>query len=82
MACKCAQILDAAREAFLRSGYEGTSMERIAAADGSIMTLNRHAASKDDLFAAVAASACDPNDEGERTQFEELVTEPFSSRVI
>lgn len=67
MARKRAAILDAARDVFLRVGYEGASMESIAAAAGvSIMTLYRHAESKDDLFEAVILSACtyshDPND--------------------
>ncbi len=72
MARKRAAILDAAREAFLRDGYEGTTMEGIAAAAGvSIMTLYRHAAGKDTLFAAVIASACHPDDQAERTRIEE-----------
>ena len=36
MARKRAAILDAAREAFLRDGYEGTSMEEIAAERGRL----------------------------------------------
>jgi len=60
MACKRAAILGAAKEAFLRVGYEGASMEAIAAAAGiSIMTLYRHARSKDELFGAVILNACD-----------------------
>ena len=58
---KRARILSAAREAFLRLGYEGPRMEAIAGAAGvSIVTLYRHTHSKDDLFAALVASACDP----------------------
>jgi TetR/AcrR family transcriptional repressor of mexJK operon len=78
MARKRAQILAAAREAFLRLGYEGSSMEAIAAAaDVSIMTLYRHAESKDDLFAAVIASACDPSDEAEQAEFMRLMSKPL-----
>jgi TetR/AcrR family transcriptional regulator, mexJK operon transcriptional repressor len=77
MARKRGQILAAAREAFLRMGYEGTSMETIAAAAGvSIMTLYRHAESKGDLFAAVIAGACDPNDEAEQAEFARLLQKP------
>jgi TetR/AcrR family transcriptional repressor of mexJK operon len=66
MARKRAAILAAAREVFLRLGYEGASMEAIAAAaDVSIMTLYRHAESKEDLFAAVISMACDPSHEAE-----------------
>ena len=65
MAQKRAAILAAAKEVFLRQGYEGSSMEAIAqAAEVSIMTLYRHAESKDDLFAAVISLACTaPEDE-------------------
>lgn len=60
MAKKRAAILDAARATFLSVGYEGASMEAIAAGAGvSIMTLYRHAESKDDLFTAVILAACD-----------------------
>ena len=83
MARKRAQILAAAREAFLRLGYEGTSMEAIAAgADVSIMTLYRHAESKDDLFAAVVASACDPNDPAEQAEFARLIAKPLGEVLI
>ena len=52
-------ILAAARRQFLAHGYGGTSMEAVAADAGvSIMTLYRHAESKDDLFAATVAVAC------------------------
>ncbi len=78
MARKRAQILAAARDAFLRLGYEGVSMEAIAAeANVSIMTLYRHAERKDDLFAAVIASACDPSDEAERARFMKLLGKPL-----
>ncbi len=72
MARKRAAILDAAQEAFLRDGYEGTTMEGIAAGAGvSIMTLYRHAAGKDDLFAAVIARACHPADQAERARIDD-----------
>ena len=59
-------ILAAARQQFLANGYGGTSMEAVAAAAGvSIMTLYRHAESKDDLFAAVVGIACHSPDEPE-----------------
>lgn len=75
---KRAAILSAAREAFLDQGYEGTSMEGIAAkADVSIMTLYRHVGSKDELFSAVIAHACDPGGEAEAAEFERLMFQPL-----
>lgn len=57
-------ILAAARRQFLSHGYGGTSMEAVAADAGvSIMTLYRHAESKDDLFKAVIAIACDGDED-------------------
>ncbi len=57
-------ILAAARRQFLAHGYGGTSMEAIADAAGvSIMTLYRHATTKDELFEAVISIACDPEEE-------------------
>jgi TetR/AcrR family transcriptional repressor of mexJK operon len=83
MARKRAAILAAARETFLNLGYEGASMEAIAArADVSIMTLYRHAESKDDLFAAVIANACDPDDEEERAEFEKLLKKPLGEVLV
>lgn len=83
MARKRAAILAAAKDIFLRLGFEGASMESIAAAaDVSIMTLYRHAESKDDLFAAVIASACDPNDESEQAQFVELMKRPLADVLV
>ncbi|MBI4920714.1 MAG: helix-turn-helix transcriptional regulator [Devosia nanyangense] len=56
---KRAAILAAARRQFLAHGYGGTSMEAVADDAGvSIMTLYRHAQSKDELFAAVVGIAC------------------------
>ena len=78
MARKRAAILEAAREMFLRLGYEGTSMEAIAASAGvSIMTLYRHAERKDDLFAAVISSACDPSDEAEQAEMAAVMKKPL-----
>ncbi|MEU7860593.1 TetR/AcrR family transcriptional regulator [Nonomuraea sp. NPDC049141] len=52
-------IVDAAREAFLDTGYAETSVHRIAAAAGvSIKTVYRHFDGKDDLFSAVMRDAC------------------------
>lgn len=83
MARKRAAILAAAKDIFLEQGFEGASMESIAAAaDVSIMTLYRHAESKDDLFAAVIASACDPNDEEEQAGFIELMKRPLAEVLV
>ena len=83
MARKRSAILDAARDAFLKLGYEGTSMEAIAEAAGvSIMTLYRHAESKDDLFAAVIGNACDPDDEEDRAEFERLLRKPLAEVLV
>lgn len=83
MARKRAAILAAAKDIFLEQGFEGASMESIAAAaDVSIMTLYRHAESKDDLFAAVIASACDPDDEEEQAGFIELMKRPLAEVLV
>lgn len=56
---KRAAILAAARARFLASGFGDTTMEAVAAeADVSIMTLYRHARTKDELFEAVIAIEC------------------------
>ena len=60
MARKRAAILDAAHRQFMAHGFEGTTMEAIAAAAKvSIMTVYRHADDKEDLFRAVIAEACE-----------------------
>ena len=83
MARKRAGILAAAKAAFLEHGYGGTSMESIAkAADVSIMTLYRHAQSKDDLFAAVIANACDPDDPEEQAEFERMSRLAFGDLLV
>jgi TetR/AcrR family transcriptional repressor of mexJK operon len=83
MARKRAAILQAARDVFLRQGYEGASMEAIAAAaDVSIMTLYRHAESKEDLFAAVISGACDPSDEAEQAEMAALMKKPLHEILV
>jgi TetR/AcrR family transcriptional repressor of mexJK operon len=83
MARKRAAILDAARAAFLRDGYEGTTMEGIAAGAGvSIMTLYRHAEGKDTLFAAVIASACHPANQAERAEMEDALQRPLEDVLV
>ncbi|WP_052120835.1 TetR/AcrR family transcriptional regulator [Inquilinus limosus] len=53
------QILKAAYAVFLEQGYEAASMDAIAREAGvSKATLYAHFASKQDLFAAIVASAC------------------------
>jgi AcrR family transcriptional regulator len=83
MARKQAAILEAARQAFLRDGYEGTSMERIASDAGvSIMTLYRHAGGKDTLFAAVVESACHPADQVERAKLEDSLKKSLEDVLV
>lgn len=83
MARKRAAILSAAREAFMQFGYCGTSMEAIAAAAGvSIMTLYRHADSKDDLFTAVIVDACDPESEAEQARLADLTGRPLHEVLV
>ncbi|TVQ18618.1 MAG: TetR/AcrR family transcriptional regulator [Leptolyngbya sp. DLM2.Bin15] len=51
---KRAQILQGALEIFLRQGYEGTSMDRVAAAAGvSKITIYKHFEDKEGLFTAL-----------------------------
>ena len=83
MARKRALIVDAAREAFLRDGYGGASMERIAKDAGvSIMTLYRHAEGKDDLFSAVIAQACHPADQAEQARIDESLQKPLPEILV
>lgn len=78
MARKRAAILDAAKKAFLQDGYEGVSMESIAAEAGvSIMTLYRHADSKDDLFTAVITGLCSFSEEARDARFAETMNQPL-----
>ena len=56
---KAAQILGAAKGAFVRDGYEPTSMDTVAKEAGvSKATLYAHFTSKENLFAAVVAREC------------------------
>ncbi|MAU20798.1 MAG: hypothetical protein CMH13_09735 [Martelella sp.] len=83
MARRQRDILDAARACFVRTGYGGTSMDAIAAAAGiSLMTLYRHAESKDDLFAATISDACRATDDAERRYFESLFALPFRELLV
>lgn len=83
MARRRREILDAAKVCFIRSGYAGTSMDQIAENAGiSLMTLYRHAESKDDLFAATIGDACRARDHRERQYFEGLVALPFRELLI
>jgi AcrR family transcriptional regulator len=62
MARKRDAIIKAALAAFLRDGYAGSSVNRIAEDAGvSIKTLYRHFDNKDDLFVAVIQTACKAN---------------------
>ena len=83
MAKRRGAILDAARLCFIRTGYAGTSMDAIAEAAGiSLMTLYRHAESKDDLFAATVSDACRARDDQERQYFESLLDLPFRELLL
>ncbi len=83
MTRKQADILVAAKAAFLESGYGGTSMESIAkSANVSIMTLYRHAQSKDVLFGAVIANACAPAGEVERASLEAIFELPLAEALL
>jgi len=83
MAQKRAAILAAAREAFLRLGFEGASMEGIAGAAGvSIMTLYRHAPSKEDLFSAVVAAACSWSQEQKEADFARTLALPLPAVLV
>ncbi|HET8819209.1 MAG TPA: TetR/AcrR family transcriptional regulator [Xanthomonadaceae bacterium] len=57
---KRAAILAAARQMFASQGYEGTSMDQIAAAAGvSKLTVYSHFGDKEALFAAVVRAHCE-----------------------
>jgi len=76
MARKRAQITAAAHESFLRDGYAGASVNRIAADAGvSIKTLYRHFDDKDDLFTAVMLRACSHGPEVEHAWFDQAPEE-------
>lgn len=58
-AAKPLQILDAARELFLRDGFGATSMDMVAKAAGvSKATIYAHYSSKEELFAAMMNAEC------------------------
>lgn len=58
-AAKPQQILDAARELFLRDGFSATSMDAVAkAASVSKATVYAHFTSKEELFAAMMNAEC------------------------
>ena len=53
-------LVDAAAQALARHGFEGATLERIAAEAGvSRVTLYRHGVTRDELLAALAARAAD-----------------------
>jgi len=57
---KRAAILDAAKRLFVEQGYDGVSMDQIAAAAGvSKLTVYSHFGDKDALFAASARAYCE-----------------------
>jgi len=57
---KATQVLEAAKNVFLRDGYSGASMDTVSREAGvSKATLYAHFSSKDKLFAAVIASECE-----------------------
>ncbi len=83
MTRKRGDILAAAKTAFLDTGYGGTSMESIArTANVSIMTLYRHAESKDDLFGAVISNACTPTDDDERAELAGILLMPLVEALV
>lgn len=83
MARKRADILNAARVQFLDAGYDGSSMESIAkAANVSIMTLYRHAQTKDKLFAAIIESACQPSTAEQKSELEGILSLPLPEALL
>ncbi len=57
---KRAAILDAARTMFIQHGYEGVSMDQIAAQAGvSKLTVYSHFGDKENLFSSAVASYCE-----------------------
>ncbi|MGL1921376.1 MAG: TetR/AcrR family transcriptional regulator [Hyphomicrobiales bacterium] len=80
---KRADILNAAREQFLSAGFDGSSMESIAKiANVSIMTLYRHAQTKDKLFAAIVESACQPSTTEEKAELEGILSLPLPDALL
>ena len=59
---KASAILEAARQLFTAHGFDGASMDQIAAAAGvSKLTVYSHYGDKDTLFSAVVKSYCERN---------------------
>jgi TetR/AcrR family transcriptional repressor of mexJK operon len=59
---KRAAILDAARRLFIRHGFDGVSMDQIAAEAGvSKLTVYNHFSDKERLFAAAVRAHCEQN---------------------
>ena len=59
---KASAILEAARQLFTAHGFDGASMDQIAAAAGvSKLTVYSHYGDKDTLFSAVVKSYCEQN---------------------
>ncbi len=57
---KRAAILDAARKSFIQHGFDGVSMDQIAAVAGvSKLTVYSHFGDKENLFSAAVASYCE-----------------------
>lgn len=82
MARKRAAILDAAHAEFLEKGFEGTTMEAVAAtAKVSIMTLYRHADDKEDLFTEVVSRACGAAVDAGRDELGRLLSLPLGEAL-
>ena len=78
---KRAAILDAAERMFLRHGYEGVSMDQIAAAAGvSKLTVYSHFGDKDALFTEAARAWCEQQMPG--SLFERAPHMPVRERLM
>lgn len=78
---KRAAILDAAERMFLRHGYEGVSMDQIAAAAGvSKLTVYSHFGDKDALFTEAARAWCEQQMPG--SLFERAPHLPVRERLM
>ena len=83
MARRKREIIDAAKLCFIRTGYAGTTMEKVADAAGiSLMTLYRFADSKEALFAATISDACRSRDENVRQYYESLLHLPLREMLV
>jgi TetR/AcrR family transcriptional regulator, mexJK operon transcriptional repressor len=82
MAEKRAEILRAARPILLRDGLGGTTLDRVAA-EGRIskMTLYRHFASKEALFAGLITAMCEDLREGLENATSASVDTPAAKRL-